>query len=126
MATPETLRVGSGLVEIAAITALIGSTTAESLVLGNRGAPGLAWSSMSVFGALSVTKGCIAAATPGWLRETMGVRNGLTDSAIGLSLNLASKYMNREDMARKNLGEVSVGVMRETNWVIGFIIRDNF
>ena len=35
------LNLGGSLIEIAALTALIGSTTAESLVLGNKGAVGL-------------------------------------------------------------------------------------
>ena len=106
------LNVGSGLIEIAALTALIGSATAESLTLGNKGAAGLAWAAMSTFGALSVVKACVAGATPGWLRETLGVRNDATDSAIGLSLDLNSGYRNREDIARKNLGE-AVGVTCE-------------
>lgn len=106
------LSIGSGLIEIAALTALVGSATAESLTLGNKGAAGLAWAAMSTFGALSVVKACVAGATPGWLRETLGVRNAATDSAIGLSLDLNSGYRNREDMARKNLGE-AVGVTCE-------------
>lgn len=102
-------RIGNGLVDVAALTALIGSATAESLTLGNRGAAGLPWGTMSIFGSISVAKACIAAATPSWLRETIGVRNAATDSALGLSLDLASTYMNREDMARKNLGD-AVGI----------------
>ncbi|KAL8829985.1 MAG: hypothetical protein Q9170_005942 [Blastenia crenularia] len=82
---------GGGLIEIAALTALIGSTTAESLVLGNRGAAGLLWGTMSSFGALSVIKACIAAATPGWLRDTFGVRNKETDDALGIMLTLSDK-----------------------------------
>lgn len=89
--TVSSLNLGGGLIEIAALTALIGSTTAESLVLGNKGAAGLLWGTMSIFGALSVIKACIAAATPDWLRETLGVRTKETDGAIGVSLNLDSK-----------------------------------
>src|SRR5437667_10272727 len=108
----SSLNLGTSLVEIAALSTLIGSATAESLILGNRGAAGLPWAAMSTFGSLSVVKACIAAATPSWLRETLGVRNAATDSAIGLSLDLASKYMTREDMARRNLEE-AVGIMCE-------------
>jgi hypothetical protein len=111
------LRVGSSLVDIAAVTALIGSNTAESLALGNRGAPGLAWSALSIFGTLSVTRACISAATPGWLRETIGVRNAGADSAVGLRLDLDSKYMNREDMARKNIEKTAQGIVGEPKWV---------
>ncbi|KAL9603039.1 MAG: hypothetical protein Q9219_001403 [cf. Caloplaca sp. 3 TL-2023] len=82
------LNFGGGLIEIAALTALIGSTTAESLVLGNRGSAGLLWGTMSCFGALSVVKACIAAATPGWLRDTFGVRSKATDDALGVALTL--------------------------------------
>jgi hypothetical protein len=78
----------SGLVEIAALTALIGSTTAESLVLGSRGAAGLPWASLSAFGSLFLIRACIAAATPSWLRDTLGVRNPSCDATVGLSLNL--------------------------------------
>lgn len=103
-------KIGGGLVEIAALTALIGSATAESLTLGNKGAPGLAWAASSTFGALSVIKACVAGATPGWLQDSLGVRNTATDLAIGLSFDLDSRYKDREDMARKNLGD-PIGVM---------------
>jgi hypothetical protein len=116
------VRVGNGLIEIAALTALIGSSTAESLTLGNRGAAGLAWAAMSTFGALSVVKGCIAGATPDWLRETLGVRNANTDSAVGLSLDLWSKYESREGIARKNLGE-AVGVVCEVQLVCSLLLN---
>ncbi|KAL8919029.1 MAG: hypothetical protein Q9208_006995 [Pyrenodesmia sp. 3 TL-2023] len=92
-ATLASSNFGGGLIEIAALTALIGSTTAESLVLGNRGAAGLLWATMSIFGALSVIKACIAAATPGWLRETIGVRSKETDSALGIALTLNDKSL---------------------------------
>jgi hypothetical protein len=100
---------GTGLIEITALTTLIGSNTAEQLALGNRGATGLAWMVMSTFGTLSVIKACVAASTPSWLRETLGVRNAMTDAAVGLSLDLSSVYM---DMVRRNLGE-AIGVTCE-------------
>lgn len=84
---------GGGLIEVGALTALIGSTTAESLVLGNRGAAGLLWGTMSSFGALSVIKACIAAATPSWLRDTLGVRSKATDDALGIALTLNDKSL---------------------------------
>lgn len=84
----NTASLGNGLVEIAALTALIGSTTAESLILGSRGAAGLPWASLSAFGSLFLLKACIAAATPSWLRDTLGVRTPNCDAAVGLSLNL--------------------------------------
>jgi hypothetical protein len=105
--------IGSGLVEITALTALIGSPTAEQLALGDRGAAGLSWVGMSTFGAVSILKSCVAASTPTWLRETLGVRNAATDGAIGLGLDLASKYLDREDMARKSMKN-AVGVTCES------------
>lgn len=102
------LRIGSGLVEIAALTALVGSSTAGSLMLGNRGAVGLAWGAMSMFGILSMIKACIAAATPAWLRETMGVRSIEADDALGLSLMLGNEeFKARNSMARDTVGIVS-------------------
>ena len=92
----SSLNLGGGLIEIGALTALIGSTTAASLVLGNKGAAGLLWGTMSIFGALSVIKACVAAATPDWLRETLGVRNKETDAAVGLSLDLDSKSLQKK------------------------------
>lgn len=89
----SSLDFGGGLIEIAALTSLIGSTTAESLALGNRGAAGLLWGTMSMFGALSVIKACIAAATPAKLRETFGVRSKETDAALGMALTLDNKEL---------------------------------
>lgn len=89
----SSLNLGGGLIEIAALTALIGSTTAESLVLGNKGAAGLAWGTMSIFGALSVIRGCLAAATADHIRESVGLRTKETDAAVGLSLNLNVKSL---------------------------------
>ena len=102
----SSLNLGGGLIEIGALTALIGSTTAASLVLGNKGAAGLLWGTMSIFGALSVIKACVAAATPDWLRETLGVRNKETDAAIGLSLDLDSKSLQKK--SRVTTGAVGV------------------
>jgi len=104
---------GSGLVEITALTTLIGSSTTEQLTLGDRGAAGLSWAGMSMFGSISIMKSCVAASTPTWLRETLGVRNSTADAAIGLGLNLSSTYLDREDMARKNMKE-ALGVICES------------
>ena len=102
----SSLNLGGGLIEIGALTALIGSTTAASLVLGNKGAAGLLWGTMSIFGALSVIKACVAAATPDWLRETLGVRNKETDAAVGLSLDLDSKSLQKKSRLAGAVGVV--------------------
>jgi len=96
---PPTANAMTGLVEIAALTALVGSVTAETLVLGSRGAAGLPWASLSAFGSLFLIKACIAAATPSWLRDTLGVRNLSSDAAVGLSLNLERKYKGTKNVA---------------------------
>ena len=107
----SSLNLGGGLIEIGALTARIGSTTAASLVLGNKGAAGLLWGTMSVFGALSVIKACVAASTPDWLRETLGVRNKETDAAIGLSLDLDSKSLHKKSRVTGAVGvDCEVGV----------------
>ena len=100
----SSLNLGGGLIEIGALTALIGSTTAASLVLGNKGAAGLLWGTMSIFGALSVIKACVAAATPDWLRETLGVRDKETDAAIGLSLDLDSRSLQKKSRGTGAVG----------------------
>ena len=104
---------GSGLIEITALTTLIGSSTTEQLTLGERGAGGLSWVGMSMFGSISILRSCVSASTPTWLRDTLGVRNPTTDAATGLTLDLSSTYMDREDMARKNMKE-ALGVMCES------------
>ncbi len=115
-ATLTSSNFGGGLIEVAALTALIGSTTAESLVLGNRGAPGLLWGTMSIFGALSVIKACIAAATPGWLRETIGVRSKETDGALGIALTLNDSSLRNRRHAVGVCG-VSCEIVRDTSEV---------
>jgi len=107
------LNFGNGFVEIAALTTLIGSAAASVLVLGNKGAAGLPWAAMSSFGCLSVIKACVSAGSPSWLRETLGIRDTTIDTAIGLSLNLASRHNDREDLARRNLGH-AVAITCET------------
>lgn len=84
----ESLGVGSGIIEIAALTALVGSTTAESLILGDRGAIGMAWAAMSSFGSLFLIRACLAAAIPAWLRETLGLNNIRSNAAVGVKLSL--------------------------------------
>ena len=101
--TTSSLQVGTGLVEIAALTTLIGSSSAESLTLGDRGGAGVAWAAVSAFGSLSIIKGCISGASPDWLRQTLGVRSAASDGSTGLRLNLKSKYRSNQDLARKGL-----------------------
>ncbi|KAJ7648087.1 hypothetical protein FB45DRAFT_998920 [Roridomyces roridus] len=94
----------NNLVEVGALTALIGSSAAESLVLGNRGAAGVAWAATSSFGTISVVKACFCGANSGWLREILGVRTAASDSAVGLELPSASSWAAKMRKNR-NLGE---------------------
>lgn len=96
--------VGNGLIEIAALTAIIGSTTSASLVLGSRGAAGLPWAVMSTFGAFHVVKACVGAIVPGWLRDTLGVRSNETEFAVGRSLDLAMRHFNSRSRIGGALG----------------------
>ncbi|KAF7294015.1 hypothetical protein MKEN_01447600 [Mycena kentingensis (nom. inval.)] len=81
----------NNLVEIGALAALLGSSSAESLVLGNRGTAGVVWAASSSFCAVSVLKGCVAGAVPAWLREILGLRSEASDGAIGFELDVNSK-----------------------------------
>ncbi|KAF8227144.1 hypothetical protein L208DRAFT_1405881 [Tricholoma matsutake] len=55
---------GSSFIDFTALTTLIGSAAAESLVLGNHGAAGVAWATMSAFGLAWVIRACISTAIP--------------------------------------------------------------
>jgi hypothetical protein len=86
---------GSGVVEIAALTALVGTSTVESLTLGDRGAAGLPWAAISSFGVISLIQACVAASTPASLRDTMGVRGERADLAVGLYLPFHTENKRR-------------------------------
>ncbi|KAF2277875.1 uncharacterized protein EI97DRAFT_441166 [Westerdykella ornata] len=107
MADDQNLGIGSGLVEIAALTALIGGSTAESLALGTRGACGLPWAAMSCFGSMFTLKACVSACTPAWLRETIGVRTKGSDNAVGYG-----RRLDKKANGRRMTGE-AMGVMVE-------------
>ena len=78
---------GNGFVELAMLTTLVGPTAAETLVLGNHGAAGLAWATMSAFGTGRVIRACLSGACAPWLREIMGLRSKLIDSSLGMELS---------------------------------------
>ncbi|KAJ7654349.1 hypothetical protein B0H17DRAFT_1099810 [Mycena rosella] len=92
----------NNLVEVGALTALVSSSVAESLVLGNRGAAGISWAATSSFGTISVVKACFCGANSGWLRETLGIRTASSDLAVRLELPRES---NRAAKVRRNIGE---------------------
>lgn len=96
------LNLGNTLVEIGGLSALVGSSVAESLTFGSRGPAGIAWAATSSFGTVSVIKACISGAGSGWLRETLGIRSKLSDLAVGMDLKLDS---HRALRVRHNLGD---------------------
>ncbi|KAM5451404.1 hypothetical protein McanCB49686_005762 [Microsporum canis] len=99
------LNIGGGIVEIAALTALIGATTGESLILGSRGAAGLPWAAMSLFGTPFLIRACISARTPTWLREMIGVKNAKCDTMVGMSSRI--ERVARSDVTQKNIAGIS-------------------
>jgi hypothetical protein len=103
---------GNGLVEIAALTSLVGSATAQALALGTKGAAGLVWSTMTIFGAMSVVRAGLGTITPGWLRDSLGVRSAETDAAVGLSLDL-----NKDRIRYRARAGVASGIECETTTV---------
>ena len=72
---------GNGLVEVSALTTLVGSRIAATLVLGKKGPAGLVMGTMSAFGSSSIVKACASGASPGWLRQMLNLRAGISDSA---------------------------------------------
>jgi hypothetical protein len=92
--------VGGGLVDISAVVTLIGAPTAEALIHGLKAACGMCWAPMSTFGSLHVTKACLSASIPDWLREPMGLKNQFVDAAIGvmLTVNHTKQAKNRVDL----------------------------
>lgn len=111
---------GNGFVDLAALTSVIGSSTAESLVLGDRGFGGLAWAATSAFGTLFVIKACITGASPSWLRVTLDIRNATSDGALGVALRL-EKGRTNDERARRNLGE-ACGIIIQNETVRGPIL----
>lgn len=100
------LTIGGGLVEIAALATLIGATTAQSLVLGSRGAAGLPFAGMSLFGTPFLIKACVSACTPSWLRETMGVKDIQSDAAVGSKMGI--ERVTQKGFNRGNIAGLSV------------------
>ncbi|KAF8904701.1 hypothetical protein CPB84DRAFT_1845237 [Gymnopilus junonius] len=95
---------GKGLVEVGALTTLIGSTIAAVLVLGKKGPAGIVWGTISAFGSSSVVKACASGATPGWFRQMVNLRTPVSDAALGLDLPLSPSFKLAR-MARTGLDQ---------------------
>lgn len=107
-----------GSLVVAALIALVGSSTAESLTLGNHGAAGLIWATMSMFGAISIVRACVAATMPGWVRESLGLRNDATDAAVGQCLELQT------DLKSRNRLGAAIGVVQIVPSKVRFSMLD--
>lgn len=79
---------------------------AKELIMGNRGAAGLAWATTTTVGSLAAMKTCLAAAAPDWLREALLLRDATIDAAIGFTSNV-SRPSKRRVARAKALGIVS-------------------
>lgn len=93
------LNFGNNLIDIAAITTLVGAITAESLALGSRGAAGLPWAAMSSFGSFYLVKACVAGPMPGWLREALGINSNLCSSILGVNAIFDKKTLLKANPA---------------------------
>jgi hypothetical protein len=110
---------GNGLIEIAALTSLIGSAAAQSLALGDKGPAGLVWATMTIFGMISIVTVFTASATPGWLRDSVGVRGPMSDAVVGLSLDLNKSFKCRGRGEPAKAVECEVQIVSSTDHVCG-------
>ncbi|GJJ14360.1 hypothetical protein Clacol_008624 [Clathrus columnatus] len=86
------LNFGNNIIDVSSLTTLIGSTVGESLILGDRGAAGIAWASTSSFGTLWIIAACVNGASPGWLKEMIGIRTAVSDASLGMTLRCNSTH----------------------------------
>lgn len=110
------MNVGNGLVEIGALTTLIGSNTAGDLAVGNKGSAGIVWGSITTFGNSSVIMACAGAALPGWLRHILALRTRASDEVVGMHLLLSGGMVGRFAQAVRigSAGE-PLGISSETD-----------
>ncbi|KAF8810449.1 hypothetical protein BYT27DRAFT_7253705 [Phlegmacium glaucopus] len=92
----QILNFSTGFIELAMLTTLVGSATAETMILGNHGAAGLAWATMSTFGTGQLISACLSGACTPWLQEIMGLHSKITNSSLSMELssNVNSNIVN--------------------------------
>ncbi|KAL2005331.1 hypothetical protein VTN00DRAFT_2542 [Thermoascus crustaceus] len=113
--TGEARKVGGGLVEISAVSTIIGAPIAEALTHGLKAACGMVWGPMSCFGVIHVAKACLSASVPDLIRESMGLRNQFVDNAIGVMLDVDRFKQAR---SRMDLGDaLAIEVTPRRKWV---------
>ena len=66
------------------LTTLVGPASAETMILGNHGAAGMVWATMSAFGNAQVVGSCLSGVCKPWLREKISLRSKTVDSAFGM------------------------------------------
>lgn len=99
---------GNNLIDIAAVTTIVGAMTAESLALGSRGAAGLPWAGMSAFGSLFLLKACITGPMPGWFCEALGINSSLYNSILGVGA-----AQNKKTLLKVNpTGPIGISIHR--------------
>ncbi|KAF9893958.1 hypothetical protein FE257_008929 [Aspergillus nanangensis] len=104
----EVRKLGGSLVEISAVSTIIGAPIAEALIHGLKAACGIVWAPMSCFGVIHVVKACLAASAPDFMRESMGLRNQFVDDAIGVVLPINRFKQARSRMDLGDAGAVEV------------------
>ncbi|KAF8986757.1 hypothetical protein BDQ17DRAFT_1375831 [Cyathus striatus] len=92
--TVPSITLNNGLLELTALTTLIGSGIAVSLCFGTRGSAGLAWAPMSAFG----TVGSYVL-----VLLTLSFRSSTSDGAIGMELDLGVTWSARANSVRKHM-----------------------
>ncbi|KAL4888805.1 hypothetical protein BDV59DRAFT_196169 [Aspergillus ambiguus] len=111
----EVKKLGGSLVEISAVSTIIGAPIAEALIHGLKAACGIVWAPMSCFGVIHVVKACLAASAPDFLRESMGLRNQFVDDAIGVVLPV-NRF--KQARSRMDLGDAcAIEVLPQRRWV---------
>lgn len=116
----EVKKLGGSLVEISAVSTIIGAPIAEALIHGLKAACGVVWAPMSCFGVVHVVKACLAASAPDFLRESMGLRNQFVDDAIGVVLPV-NRF--KQARSRMDLGDAcAIEVLPQRRWVGRWIL----
>ncbi|KAL5363468.1 hypothetical protein BJX96DRAFT_155764 [Aspergillus floccosus] len=116
----EVKKLGGSLVEISAVSTIIGAPIAEALIHGLKAACGVVWAPMSCFGVVHVVKACLASSAPDFLRESMGLRNQFVDDAIGVVLPV-NRF--KQARSRMDLGDAcAIEVLPQRRWVGRWIL----
>lgn len=121
VAATDMSRIGGNLVEISAVSTIIGAPIAEALIHGLKAACGIVWAPMSCFGQIHVIKACLSASVPDYLRESMGLRNQFVDNALGVLLPV-NRF--RRARSRIDFGDAgAIEVVPRRRWIGRWALR---